>query len=163
MYICHVETKGEIKIKTATNPNDIVDAIFTDREFIQGLTRETLKNSLFPVNRRMAIKSPDIANAFNIPCINESDVIKFYSDLFYNPAKRKPGWIFTPGAKKSAEKKKAKDGLTKEQIKRYRDFYNLSQREIEEMLALIPDYTVGQIKMLDDLENGRNINERKTK
>lgn len=161
MYICNVENTGTYKTRSASNPNDIVDAIFTDRQFIYDLTKETAKNSLFPVNRRIAIKSPDMVNAFNIPCINEADVIKFYCDIFCSG--RKPGWLFTPGAKKASDKKKEKDAVTKDQIKRYRDFYNLSQREVEERLALITDYTIGQIKMLDDLENGRNINERKIK
>ena len=86
---------------------DTLNALFTNKEYINDLTKETIKQNIFMINRRIAIKFPLQAQVFNNSKTNAVDVLKFWSDFLYT-GQRPPGWIYTAGAVKSQSKKDAK-------------------------------------------------------
>ena len=70
---------------------DTLNALFTNKEYINDLTKETIKQNIFMINRRIAIKFPLQAQVFNNSKTNAVDVLKFWSDFLYT-GQRPPGW-----------------------------------------------------------------------
>ena len=83
---------------------DTLNALFTNKEYINNLTKETIRQNIFMINRRIAIKYPLQVQVFNNSKVNPVDVLYFWSDYLYN-GKFPPRWIYTAGATKSKAKK----------------------------------------------------------
>ena len=62
---------------------DTLNALFTNKEYINDLTKETIKQNIFMINRRIAIKFPLQAQVFNNSKTNAVDVLKSWSDFLY--------------------------------------------------------------------------------
>ena len=92
----------EKKEKKSNPLFDLINALFTSREYVYGITAETAKQNLFMVLRRLAIKYPVEANVFNDSKVNPIDVIRFFSDYLYCGVA--PKWIYT-----SVKSKKTSD------------------------------------------------------
>ena len=83
---------------------DTLASLFNNKEYINGLTQESIKQNSFMINRRLAIMYPLQAQVFNNSKVNPVDVLHFWSDYLYN-GKFPPRWIYTAGAAKSQAKK----------------------------------------------------------
>lgn len=146
---------------------DIVNALFTDlemdvdcppedasgmrkqtvringKEYINSLTKETAKQNIFMINRRLAINYPLQAQCFNNSKVNASDVLKFWSDFLYTGG-RVPGWVYAKGAVKSKETKN-KAAYTSKDLKEYAKKYNISTRDLEFAKKMFPDELESEI------------------
>ena len=62
-----------MKKETPKKPNvlfDTLSALFNNKDYINNLTKETMKQNLFMINRRLAIKYPLQAQIFNNKYVN---------------------------------------------------------------------------------------------
>lgn len=81
---------------------DVVRMLFTDTAAFNNLSKMTLERNAFMINRFMAIKYPQQAQAFNNLKINTCDVMKFWNSYLGNKMSV-PSFIYTKGSKKSKE------------------------------------------------------------
>ena len=126
---------------------DIINALFTNRDYIYNLTNETAKQSLFMVLRRLAIKYPCEANTFNKLKIDPLGTLKYLADVYHEMG-RVPKWMYTSGATKS--KKTVKD-IQPNEIKQYKNHYNIGEKEFQELMRFYPDETIQEIKEITNL------------
>lgn len=124
---------------------DTLAALFNNKEYINGLTKESIKQNSFMINRRLAIMYPLQAQVFNNSKVNPVDVLHFWSDYLYN-GKFPPRWIYTAGAAKSQEKKDNKKEITTAQIKAFCNRYGYSMKDIDSALKFFPSEIVEEIK-----------------
>ena len=124
---------------------DTLNALFTNKEYINDLTKETIKQNIFMINRRIAIKFPLQAQVFNNSKTNAVDVLKFWSDFLYT-GQRPPGWIYTAGAVKSQAKKDTKKEISNSLIKQYCNYYHCSVKDVESALKFYPEEMIAEIK-----------------
>lgn len=129
---------------------DIFGALFNNKEYINSLTPETLKQNCFMINRRVAINYPLHAQVMNNIKANPVDVVKFWSDFLYT-GKKPPGWSYTAGASKSATSKAEKEKLTPSSIKFYCNLKKISQRDFIAAIKFFPEETINEIKDLEQL------------
>ena len=142
---------------------ELLNALFTNKEYIESLTDESMKQNLFMVNRRLAIYYPMQAQVFNSNKVNASDVIKFWSSYLYKPnSKKPPYWLYTAGANKSKATKESKKEISNTTIKDFCKYYNLSRKDVdtalqffnEDMTAEIKDFETFYYKLIKE-----NLNE----
>ena len=117
---------------------EILNSLFTDKEYINNLTPQAMKQYCFMINRRIAIQYPLQAQVFNNNKVYSPDVVKFWSDFLYT-GKRPPKWIYTAGAAKSQAKKNEKSKVTSTMIKEYSLKHNISQKEVMTALKFFTD------------------------
>lgn len=129
---------------------EILNSLFSDKEYIENLTKESIRQNIFMINRRLAIKFPLQAQAFNKSKVNPVDVLKFWSSFLYNNS-RPPGWIYTAGAVKSQAKKDAKKEISKSLINQYCNRYNISVKDIETSLKFFKEETIDELKNFEEL------------
>lgn len=139
---------------------DIVNAIFTNRDFIESQTNETLKQNSFMINRRMAIQYPLQAQIFNNTKVNPVDVVKFWSMYLYN-GKFPPRWVYTAGATKSQENKETiKKEIPLSIRKAYCDWYSVSLKDLETAKDLFPEEYFNDMKEFEELyKTYKEVNE----
>ena len=126
------------------NPlNMLINALFSSKEYINDITYETAKQNLFMVLRRLAIAYPLQANAFNERKVNPMDVIRYWSDKLYYGG-RPPAWVYTKGAKAS-EKAKSKNDISNADIKKYKEYYDINDKDFEASMRFFPDEVKGEI------------------
>ena len=133
----------------------IFTALFNDKEYINSLSNETLRQNSFMINRRVAIKYPLQVQAMNNSKINPVDLIKFWSDFLYT-GKKPPGWSYTAGANKSTSAKAAKESLSPSSIKFYCDYKNISKRDFITALRFFPEETIEEVKDLEQLYKSKD-------
>lgn len=126
--------------------NEIVDAIFRDKSYIESMTEQQASQNLFMVLRRIAIKYPIRANLLNKSKVNAKDVIKFLSQWLYEPSGVKPSWVYTSGAKKEQEKKDATSSISKADIKDYIDYNGINRKDFESAMKLFPEELIEDVK-----------------
>ena len=124
---------------------DTLAALFNNKEYINGLTKESIKQNSFMINRRLAIMYPLQAQVFNNSKVNPVDVLYFWSDYLYN-GKFPPRWIYTAGAAKSQAKNDNKKEITTAQIKAFCNRYGYSMKDIDSALKFFPKEMVEEIK-----------------
>ncbi len=124
---------------------DTLNALFSNKEYISSLTKESIKQNIFMINRRIAIKFPLQAQVFNNNKVNPVDVLKFWSDFLYTGS-RPPGWIYTAGAVKSQAKKDAKKEISTALLKQYCSRYHISMKDMETALKFFPEETIAEVK-----------------
>ena len=124
---------------------DALAALFNNKEYINGLTKESIKQNSFTINRRLAIMYPLQAQVFNNSKVNPVDVLHFWSDYLYN-GKFPPRWIYTAGAAKSQAKNDNKKEITTAQIKAFCNRYGYSMKDIDSALKFFPAEMVEEIK-----------------
>ena len=134
----------------------LVDALFTSKEYINNITYETAKQNLFMVLRRLAIQYPLQANAFNDSKVNPMNVIKYWSDKLYTGGKT-PGWIYPQGTK-AQEKATSKKDITNADIKKYKEYYDINDKDFEFGMKFFPEEVKKEIIELRDFFKTINSN-----
>lgn len=122
----------------------IINALFSDKEYINSLTDADLAANCFMINRRLAIKYPMQAQVFNHLKINPADVVKFWSDYLYTGG-RCPGWVYTPGAAKSKSKLESKHKLTNAQIENYALKKGCNKKTVKIAIDMFGDEMIDEI------------------
>lgn len=122
----------------------IINALFSDKEYINSLTNADLSANAFMINRRLAIKYPLQAQVFNHLKINLADVVKFWSDYLYTGG-RCPGWVYTPGAAKSKSKLESKHKLTNSQIENYAVKHGYNKKTLRTAIDMFGDEMINEI------------------
>lgn len=138
---------------------DLINALFTSREYVYGITAETAKQNLFMVLRRLAIKYPVEANVFNDSKVNPLDVIRFWSDYLYCGVA--PKWIYTS----VTSKKKSKDDITSADIKLYKAHNDMTDAQFEDAMRFFGNELINEIKAERDFYkklNSGKTNEEET-
>ena len=130
----------EKKEKKSNPLFDLINALFTSREYVYGITAETAKQNLFMVLRRLAIKYPVEANVFNDSKVNPLDVIRFWSDYLYCGVA--PKWIYTS----VTSKKKSKDDITAADIKLYKVHNDMTDAQFEDAMRFFGNELINEIK-----------------
>lgn len=142
-----------MKKETPKKPNvlfDTLSALFNNKDYINNLTKESMKQNLFMINRRLAIKYPLQAQIFNNKYVNACDVIKFWSDYLYN-GKFAPRWIYTPGASKSQAAKDSKNPISLSLKKAFCKHYDISIKDVDAALKFFTKEITAEIKDFETL------------
>lgn len=134
------EKKIEVVGKKQPQYFEIINALFTDKNYINNLTAECARQNLFVILRRLAIKYPDKANCFNDGKCDELSVLKYWSDFLYNGGRYPDKWVYT-----SVKKEKVKDDITKSDIKEYKKYYDITDNDYSSMMSLFPEETRNEI------------------
>lgn len=135
---------------------DIINAIFTNKDFVESQTDETLRQNSFMINRRMSIQYPLQAQIFNNVKVNASDMVKFWSMYLFN-GKFPPKWVYTAGAVKSQEKKETANSDVSATIKKaYCDKYFISMKDLDLAKELFFDEYIQDIKDFEELYKANN-------
>lgn len=129
---------------------DLLNALFTDKAYIESLTYETCKQNMFMVNRRLAIQYPLQAQVFNNSQINPRDTIKFWSNFLYTGGYA-PRWIYTAGAAKSKAATESKKQITDAMIKRFCNYYKKSIKDVQDALRFFPEQMTAEILDFEQL------------
>jgi hypothetical protein len=116
------------------NPFDILKAFHTkDWEKIND--RDKSRN-LFMINRICSIAYPAQANSFNHIKIQPEKVVDFWKIFITHHNKKTPQWVWTKTTKNEKEKE---DNKYKEEILDFiKNKYEISDREIKEMINFFP-------------------------
>lgn len=138
---------------------EILNSLFTDKEYINNLTPQAMKQYAFMINRRIAIQYPLQAQVFNNNKIYSPDVVKFWSDFLYT-GKRPPKWIYTAGAAKSQAKKNEKSKVTSTMIKEYSLKHNISQKEVNTALRFFTEDIVNEMLEYEEIKKQLNAYEK---
>ena len=149
----------EKKEKKSNPLFDLINALFTSREYVYGITAETAKQNLFMVLRRLAIKYPVEANVFNDSKVNPLDVIRFWSDYLYCGVA--PKWIYTS----VTSKKKSKDDITAADIKLYKAHNDMTDAQFVDAMRFFGKELIDEIKAERDFYkklNSGKTNEEET-
>lgn len=136
---------------------DLINALFTSREYVYNVTEETARQNLFMILRRIAIKYPLEMNVFNDSKVNPLDTIKFLSDYLY--CGTVPKWVYTSV---KSSKKKSKDDITKDDITLYKSLYDLTDKDISDLLRFHNDEVIQDIKDNRDFYKKLNSNRYET-
>lgn len=146
--------KKEKKTREKKPSNDLfglINALFTDKEYVANLTAEAKRQLLFMVNRIVGIKYPLQARLFNVPKVNAADVIDFWSDFLYTGAKYGHNWIYTKITKKDA--KNTEEKIPASLLKKYCAYYNYSMKDVETALKFFHDGMINDLKDFEKLNN----------
>lgn len=141
------------KTQSQKKPNvlfEILSALFNNKDYINNLTVESMKQNLFMINRRLAIKYPLQAQIFNNKNVNPCDVIKFWNDYLFN-GRFPPKWIYTPGATKSQAKKDMKNSISRSLKKSYSNYYHIPLKDIEDAIYFFPEDSIKEFKDFENL------------
>ena len=144
----------EKKEKKSNPLFDLINALFTSREYVYNITAETAKQSLFMVLRRLAIKYPVEANVFNDSKVNPIDVIRFWSDFLYCGSV--PKWVYTS----VTSKKKSKDEITAADIRMYKQHNDMTDAQFEDAMRFFRNELIEEIKA--DRDFYKKLNNVKT-
>jgi hypothetical protein len=116
------------------NPYEIIKAFHT-KEWDKISDRDKARN-FFMINRICSISYPLQANSFNRLKIQPEKVVDFWKVLITHQNKKSPGWIWTKTIK--SEKTKEETKYKEEIIDFIKSKYEISDREISEMIDFFP-------------------------
>lgn len=141
---------------------ETINALFMNKQYIWSLTPEFINQNIFMVNRRIAIQYPVQASVFNIPKINNKELLYFWSDFFYN-GKNVPNWVYTKGTPKKDQDISVEEKISDTLIKKYTQHYHISLKDVKAALRFDHDNAVAELKDFEKLlklkENGKAYNE----
>ena len=138
---------------------EILDAIFTNKAYIEALTNEAAKQNLFMVNRRLAIKYPLHAQEFNKNGMSPKGVLLAWSTFLYSGST--PRWLYTPGAAKTKTAKT--DTISDSVVKKFVTYYDLSMRDMKSCMQLFPEESEKELKAFVKFQKELTKNEESDK
>jgi len=154
----NAEAKTEEKVKRpkSIGPYDIVKMMFTDRDAFGKLSDITLERNYFMINRIFSIEYPLQAQFFNNVNSNLASVVKswcvFAAMKF--PFGRVPSFVYTRGAKASAELKADEFTIDKDIKVAYCMHYGISLRDFDDMMMFFTPTTYANVKQFERIFTG---------
>lgn len=135
---------------------DVSKKMFTDINEFNKLSDNVLNRNFFMMNRSIAIKYPEKAQAFNITSINGADVMKFWSNYIGNIG-YVPGFMYTKGSKASQRDKAIKMKMPSNKI--IKDFclhYNINKKDVLSAIKLYNNDMISEIMEYEKMINQLN-------
>lgn len=130
----------------------IVNALFTNKDYINSLTQETARQTIFMVRRRLAIKYPLQVQVFNNnPKVNPLDELKFWSDFLYT-GYAPPEWTYVKGKLQSQHSADSKRKVSEASVTEYCKRYDISKKDVESALRFYPEEMIKEIKEFEKLK-----------
>mgnify|MGYP004624599241 FL=1 len=160
------EEVEKIKTPKAIGPYDIISMMFTNFEGFNKLSNTILDKNFFMINRVFSIKYPLQGALFNKLNINTAGVIKSWAMFISNKEGygRVPYFVYTKGAKKSADSTSKTDKLDKELIKEYCKRYKINLKDFDMLNSLYHDELINDVKRYEKLisikEQEKNITKK---
>lgn len=160
------EEVEKIKTPKAIGPYDIISMMFTNFEKFNKLSNTILDKNFFLINRVFSIKYPLQGALFNKLNINTAGVIKSWAMFISNKEGygRVPYFVYTKGAKKSADSTSKTDKLDKELIKEYCKRYKINLKDFDMLNSLYHDELINDVKRYEKLisikEQEKNITKK---
>ncbi len=134
--------KNEFK-KKSIGPYQIMKMMLEERHNFDALTDSVLKDNYFLINRQLAALFPQQAAKLSLLKINEAQVIRFWANFL-----KVKGYTRIPYIK--TEKQNIAnvniDELDEEMLANYMKRYNLSKRDLNDMLMFFNQQTIEEIK-----------------
>ena len=156
----------KIKTPKSIGPYDIISMMFTNFEAFNKLSNTILDKNFFMINRVFSIKYPLQGALFNKLNINTAGVIKSWAMFISNKEGygRVPYFVYTKGAKKSADSTSKTDKLDKELIKEYCKRYKINLKDFDMLNSLYHDELINDVKRYEKLisikEQEKNITKK---
>lgn len=128
---------------------DILTALFNNKDYINNLTKESINQNIFMINRRLAINYPLQVQAFNNTNINYCDEIYFWRDFLYSGNKKIPYWMYAKGSIKAKEKKESINKISNNLINTYCNFYKISKKDFVSAFNIFNKDLIQEIKQFE--------------
>lgn len=139
------EIRDQFKVKK-TGPFDIINMMFYDRNGFDALKDDVLKANYFIINRRFAIMFPQQAAKLSLMGINEAQVIRFWANFMKTKGyTRMPRELYLKSEKNGIAQVDIED-FDDEMLAGYMKKYNLSRRDLVDMLKFYNKETVEEIR-----------------
>ena len=129
--------------------------LFTSRGEFNEISDTVLDRNLFMMNRSIAIKYPDKAQAFNMVDINGADVMKFWAD-YLGGKWRVPGFMYTKGSKAARANKEVTMKLPPNSL--IRDFCIHNNYNRKDVMSAIKFFNTEMISEINEYEKLMNQN-----
>ena len=137
--------KEEFK-KKSLSPFDIMKMMFYERHAFDKIPDDVLKANYFIINRRFAIMFPQQAAKLSMMGINEAQVIRFWANFMKAKGYSKfPNELYIKAEKNGIAKVGIED-LDDDVLASYMKRYNLSRRDLTDMLKFYNQQTIEEIK-----------------
>ena len=135
---------------------DVSKKLFTNINEFNTLSDTILNRNFFMMNRSIAIKFPDKAQAFNVLNVNGADVMKFWATYIGNKG-YVPGFMYTKGSKAAQKDKAIKMKMPSQKI--IRDFclhYNLNRKDVLSAIKMYNNDMIAEILEYEKMINQTN-------
>lgn len=128
----------------------LANIIFKDKDKYKFVSDEEKENNFFMLNRKFAFKYLKQSQFFNNKNINKSSAIDIWYQVFYKTTNGTPLWWWnTSKSKKEANKEKE---INKNDIKLIKEYYNISDRDINFLIKFYNDKLLDDIKRIKKFE-----------
>ena len=134
--------KNEFK-KKSIGPYQIMKMMLEERHSFDALTDSVLKDNYFLINRQLAALFPQQAAKLSLIKINEAQVIRFWANFLKVKGYTRIPYIKT---EKQSIANVNIDELDEEMLANYMKRYNLSKRDLNDMLMFFNQQTIEEIK-----------------
>lgn len=104
----------------------------------------------FMVNRLCSINFPIQASFFNHIKIHPGQAVTFWGNLLGQKYSRTPGWMYVK-TKKEREQKKSLQSVSDETMRKYREAYKISQRDLDDAIEILGDKMSVELKQFEQL------------
>ena len=122
----------------------LANIIFKEKDKYKFVTDEEKENAFFILNRKFALKDIKKAQFFNSKNVDRASAIDIWFHIFYN-VKGLPNWWWKT---KQNTIKKEKPKFSKDDIKLLKDFYELTDRDIDFLIKYQEDDMKENIKKI---------------
>jgi len=123
--------------------------IFKNKEKYKHITDEEKENNFFILNRKYAFKYLKQAQFFNNKNINRASAMDIWFQIFYKTTNGTPDWWWNSNKKT----KKEKPIFLNNDIKLIKEYYNLTNKDIEFLTMFYKDKLKEDIKRLKKFDN----------
>ena len=131
------------KKKKSIGPYQIMKMMLEERHSFDALTDSVLKDNYFLINRQLAALFPQQAAKLSLIKINEAQVIRFWANFLKVKGYTRIPYIKT---EKQSIANVNIDELDEEMLANYMKRYNLSKRDLNDMLIFFNQQTIEEIK-----------------
>lgn len=128
----------------------LANIIFKDKDKYKFVSDEEKENNFFMLNRKFAFKYLKQSQFFNNKNINKASAIDIWYQVFYKTTNGTPLWWWNT-SKSKKEKNKEKE-INKNDIKLIKEYYNISDRDINFLIKFYNDKLLDDIKRIKKFE-----------
>lgn len=141
------------EVITAMGLFEYIDALMTKPEVYKRISNSVKSQHFFMLQRRLAIRYPDIVNIANISGIDAVAI----SDMYHAKlqTERMPKWLYTKTPKNAIELHGAPLELSKEYVETICSVYQLDRKTYESIALRRSDWLMSIVEMIDRSHKGR--------